>query len=202
MLSSLTSPDGIALPLATRSCAHHHFLLGVLESTGLLFLGFFELILHIFNRCASDRILFHSLIDLLRHRFTLGLQVISLDLERRDLISFSHSLTQLTLECLSDKDSFIFLFLHQGHLLELLLMFGIQIGVLLLKSAHILQFRLDLVGNDSPRTFSFVVHVVKIVIVDLARSIFSLNFIGKLLELVIVVKGNNVTLDGLKDRAP
>ena len=134
----------------------------------MLLLGLFKLRLKVFDGCLARLILLECLINLLLQCFGPLLQALLLNLEGGHLISLRDSLAQLAFQRLSDKDSFIFLLLHHGHLFELLFLLLDKVGILLFESAHVLQLALDLLGDGPPRSLRLVVNVVQVVEVDLA----------------------------------
>ena len=85
---------------------------------------------------------------------------------------------------------------------ELLLLLLHQVRVLVLQGAHVFELRLDLLGNDAPRTASLEIRAVKVVEVDLVGAIFGFNLLSELLELEVVVEGDDIALNCLKHTAP
>jgi len=121
------------------SLTHHHLLLSVLGSLCLLLLGLLDLGLHLSDLFLALLDLTLCLLELVLHSVNLFAQVITLDLQRWNLIGLSLGLLELSLERLRDEDSLILLLFHHSHLLELLFLLFHEMRVFVLKSAHIAQ---------------------------------------------------------------
>ena len=194
--------DRVSATHATPCLAHHHLLLGTLGSFSLSLLCFLKFDFHFshFFLVLLDNVL--SLLKLVLHGADFLGQVVALDLKSRHLVSLGLGLLELALERLRDEDGLILVLLHRGHLLELLLLLLHQVRVLVLQGAHVFELRLDLLGNDAPRTASLEIRAVKVVEVDLVGAILGFNLLSELLELEVVVEGDDIALNCLKHTAP